>query len=82
MNHLARIVTCVAAAGALLFAANADAARKAKDLLQYIPDDTPYVMAFTRPLPDEVMDKFEPAIDKTMSAYRQILRYHMSEETG
>lgn len=80
MNHLARIATCVAAASALLFAANADAARKAKDLLQYIPEDTPYVMAFTRPLPDEVMDKFEPAIDKTMSAYQQILRYHMSEE--
>ena len=80
MNHLARIATCVAAAGALLFAANADAARKAKDLLQYIPEDTPYVMAFTRPLPDEVMDKFEPAIDKTMSAYKQILQYHMSEE--
>lgn len=80
MNHLARIATCVAAAGALLFAANADAARKAKDLLQYIPEDTPYVMAFTRPLPDEIMDKFEPAIDKTMSAYQQILRYHMSEQ--
>ena len=80
MNHLVRIATCVAAAGALLFAANADAARKAKDLLQYIPEDTPYVMAFTRPLPDEVMDKFEPAIDKTMSAYQQILRYHMSEQ--
>lgn len=80
MNHLARIATCVAAAGALLFAANADAARKAKDLLQYIPEDTPYVMAFTRPLPDEVMDKFEPAIDKTMSAYKQILQYHLSEE--
>ncbi len=80
MNHLARIATCVAAAAALLIAANADAARKAKDLLQYIPEDTPYVMAFTRPLPDEIMDKFEPAIDKTLSAYRQILRYKMSEQ--
>ena len=80
MNHLARIATYVTAACALLFAANADAARKAKDLLQYIPEDTPYVMAFTRPMPDEVMDKFEPAIDKTLSAYRRIIKFQMSEE--
>lgn len=80
MNHLARIATCVAAVCALLFAANADAARKAKDLLQYIPEDTPYVMAFTRPLPDEIMDKFEPAIDKTLSAYKRIMQYQLSEE--
>jgi hypothetical protein len=79
MNHLVRIVTFIVAAGTLLFAANADAARKAKDLLQYIPEDTPYVMAFTKPLPDDIMDKFEPAIDKAMSAYKQILQYHMSE---
>ena len=80
MNHLARISIAVVAAGALLLGANAEAARKAKDLLQYIPEDTPYVMAFTRPLPDDVMDKFEPAVDKTLSAYRRILQYHMSEQ--
>lgn len=80
MNYLARIAIYVTAACALLFAANADAARKAKDLLQYIPEDTPYVMAFTRPMPDEVMDKFEPAIDKTMSAYRRIIKFQLSEE--
>lgn len=79
MNHHARIATCVVAVCALLFAANASAARKAKELLQYIPADTPYVMAFTKPLPDDVMDKFEPAIDKTLSAYKRILQYSMSE---
>ena len=52
MNHLARISIVVVAACALLISANAEAARKAKDLLQYIPEDTPYVMSFTKPLPD------------------------------
>ncbi len=80
MNHLARISIVVVAVCAFLFSANAEAARKAKDLLQYIPEDTPYVMAFTKPLPDDVMDKFEPAVDKTLSAYRRILQYHLSEQ--
>ena len=79
MNHLARVATYVATACALLFAANADAARKAKDLLQYIPEDTPYVMAFTRPLPNDIMDKFEPGIDKTLSAYKRVMQYQLSE---
>ena len=54
--------------------------RQAKDLLQYIPEDTPYVMALTKPLPDDVMDKFEPAVDKTLAAYQRVLQYHMSEQ--
>ena len=70
MNHVARLSLAVVAVCALLFAPQADAARKAKDLLQYIPEDTPYVAAFTKPLPDDVMDKFEPSIDQTLSAYR------------
>lgn len=80
MNYLARISIVVVAVCALLLSTNAEAARKAKDLLQYIPEDTPYVMAFTKPLPDDLMDKFEPAVDKTLSAYQRILRYHMSEQ--
>ena len=79
MNYLARVAIYVVAAAALLYAANADAARKAKDLLQYIPADTPYVMAFTKPLPDDVMDKFEPAVDNTLAAYKRIMQYTMSE---
>lgn len=79
MNYLARVAIYIVAVCALLFAGTADAARKAKDLLQYIPADTPYVMAFTKPLPDDVMDKFEPAVDKTLSAYKRIMQYAMSE---
>lgn len=80
MNYLARLATCVVAVAIVLFAPNADAARKANELLQYIPDDSPYVMAVTRPMPDEVMDKMEPAIDKTLSAYKRIIQYQMAEE--
>jgi len=79
MKYLARIAICVAAVSGLLFAGNADAARKAKELLQYIPADTPYVLAVTKPLPDDVMDKFEPAIDNTLAAYKRIMQYTMSE---
>lgn len=79
MNPLARISIYIIAACALLVSAHADAARKGKDLLQYIPEDTPYVMAFTRPLPDSVMDKFEPAVDKMLAAYRRMMQYQMSE---
>ena len=80
MNHVARISIVVVAVCAVLFSATAEAARKAKDLLQYIPEDTPYVMALTKPLPDDVMDKFEPAVDKTLAAYQRVLQYHMSEQ--
>jgi len=79
MNNLARIVIYIASACALLSSANADAARSGKELLQYIPEQTPYVMAFTKPLPDHVMDKFEPAVDKTLAAYKRIMQYQMSE---
>ena len=79
MNYLARIAIYIVSASALLLSANADAARSGKELLQYIPEQTPYVMAFTKPLPDHVMDKFEPAVDKTLAAYRRIMQYQMSE---
>jgi hypothetical protein len=36
-------------------------------------------MAFTKPLPDDLMDKFEPVVDQTLSGYERILRYKVSE---
>ena len=80
MNLIARLGAGIGAL--LLFAAvgTADAARKPKDLLQYIPADTPYVFALTKPLPRHLQDRFEPAIDKTLAAYRQVLTYHASAE--
>ncbi len=33
-------------------------------ILQYVPADSPYVVANVEPLPDDLMDKLEPKIDK------------------
>ena len=80
MNQFARIAAFTIAVAALLMSGFADAkARKPKEILQYIPADTPYVMAFTKPFPDELMDKFEPSMDKMLSAYQRMIRYRLSE---
>lgn len=81
MNQLARLTVFTIAAGVILTASAADAkARKPKEILQYIPADTPYVMAFTKPFPDDLMDKFEPSMDKMLSAYQRVMRYKLSEQ--
>jgi len=80
MNPLARIAAFTIAAVVLLTSSFADAkARKPKEILQYIPADTPYVIAFTKPFPDDLMDKFEPSMDKMLSAYQRMMRYKLSE---
>ena len=80
MNYLARTALCLCAGIALLAPSAATAARKAKELLQYIPADTPYVMAITKPMPEELQERFEPAVDKMLAAYRRILRLHLDDE--
>ena len=63
MNQFARIAAFTIVVAVLLMSAFADAkARKPKELLQYNPADTPYVMAVTKPLPDDLMDKIEPSL--------------------
>ena len=80
MNPTARIAAFTIAAVVLLASSFADAkARKPKEILQYIPADTPYVMAFTKPFPDDLMDKFEPSMDKVLAAYQRMMRYKLSE---
>jgi hypothetical protein len=78
MNHFFRIVF-VSAITLGLAACKGDVAQESDQLLQYIPAETPYVMAYTKPLPDDLMDKFEPVVDKTLSGYERILRYKVSE---
>jgi len=81
MNPIVRNVIPVIAILALGLSATADAAkRKAKDLLQYIPADSPYVFAFTKPFPDKLADKFDPLVDQTLGAYRKIINYELSKE--
>ena len=79
MKYLARIAVVAGALLALLATTAADAARKPKDILQYIPEDTPYVMAFVKPFPDELVDKMEPAIEETLAAYRSMMEFAMDE---
>jgi len=43
-------------------------------ILQYVPADSPYVFANLAPLPDDVMDKLEPSIDRILEAYETILQ--------
>ncbi len=43
-------------------------------ILQYVPADTPYVLANVAPLPDELMDKLEPKIDRVLQSYQSVLR--------
>jgi hypothetical protein len=88
MKTIARSAAAVGALLALLAVGPADA-RKAKDILQYIPADTPYVVAFTKPLPDDLLDKMEPAMDETLAAYRKMMEFMiegarkgMAEEEG
>ena len=79
MNLIARIGVGTGALLLLIAAGTADAARKPKELLQYIPADTPYVMAFTRPLPDDLVDRMEPAMDETLSAYRTLIEFMIAD---
>lgn len=39
-------------------------------VLAYVPADTPYVMANVEPLPDDLLDKFEPQVDAVLRAYQ------------
>jgi hypothetical protein len=89
MKYLARTGVVVGAILLLTACRGADDARKPKELLQYIPADTPYVMAFTEPLPDDLLDKIEPALDETLTAYRSLMEMvvedtaaKMAEEAG
>lgn len=49
-------------------------------LLQYVPADTPYVIASTEPMPDKLADKLEPTIDEVLRAYQRIVRHAMAEK--
>jgi hypothetical protein len=80
MKSYARLAVAVIATVTLLLPPAAQAARKGKELLQYIPADTPYVFAVTKPLPQHLQDRFEPAIDATLSAYRQVFLHHVGAE--
>jgi hypothetical protein len=43
-------------------------------ILNYVPADSPYLMASIAPMPDDVMDKLEPNIDRILAAYEILLQ--------
>ncbi len=43
-------------------------------ILDYVPADSPYLLASLAPLPDDVMDKLEPNIDRILAAYETVLQ--------
>ena len=46
----------------------------ANAILDYVPADSPYVFASISPLPDDVMDKLDPNIDRILAAYETLMQ--------
>lgn len=56
-------------------------------ILQYIPADSPYVIAGLEPFPEDIIDSLEPKLDRVLKSYQTILtemvaakRAELSEE--
>ena len=74
MKFFARIAVFLGGTVLAVASLPADAARKPGELLQYIPADTPYLVAFLRPLPEDFVDRVEPALDESFAAYRRMVQ--------
>jgi hypothetical protein len=78
MNKIA--TRAIAIFAVLSFSTVHAASNNSADLLKYIPADTPYVIASTKPLPSALADKIEPTIDEILQAYQRVLRQVMAEQ--
>ena len=78
MSKLFKSILGVSAVAGLLISSAASAAR-APDILRYIPADSPYVVAVTDSLPDDVYDKLEPAVEQILSSYQVIVRHSIED---
>jgi hypothetical protein len=54
----------------------------ANSLLSYVPADSPYVFASIAPLPEDVMDKLEPQIDRILQSYETMLQEFAATATA
>ena len=54
----------------------------AEPLLSYVPANSPYVFASIAPLPDDVLDKLEPKIDRILQSYEVLLQEIVSMATA
>ena len=64
----------------LSFSAANAASGNSSDLLQYIPADSPYVFASTKPMPADLAEKLEPTIDEVLQAYQSVVKHMVSEQ--
>jgi hypothetical protein len=75
MNKISKFALAVASASFIFTCTAHAAAKNSSRVLQYVPADTPYVIASTKPLPTALADKLEPTIDEMLQVYQQIIRY-------
>ncbi|MCH9693843.1 MAG: hypothetical protein K0U72_04980 [Gammaproteobacteria bacterium] len=81
MTTKARGLLALVAAAFILPTSSVFAAKgNSADLLSYIPEDTPYVFAATKPLPKGLADKMEPAVEEMLDAMRTVMRNAMADE--
>ncbi len=78
MNQIIRNLSLAALAGIVM--AGCATPKDSPSVLQYVPADTPYVIASTEPMPDSLADKLEPTVDEILEAYQTIVRAAMAEE--
>lgn len=68
-------VTCLALLGACKDGASVSEGLSSDDgVLRFVPADTPYLFTSGAPLPDEMLDKFEPKVDEMLKAYQVVFR--------
>ena len=72
-----RAITFVCASILAISTAQA-ASKNSSRVLQYVPADTPYVIASTKPVPTALADKLEPTIDEMLQIYQRVLRHSLN----
>ncbi len=80
MIKIAKHAITLFAVSVISFSAASAASNNSADLLKYIPADTPYVIASTKPIPSALADKLEPTVDEVLKAYQRALRHMMAEQ--
>ncbi|HWM27598.1 MAG TPA: hypothetical protein VNQ14_03995 [Woeseiaceae bacterium] len=59
-----------------------EAPSNGEGILSYVPADTPYVFAATKPLPDDVREKFAPHVEAIVESYSSLMQASLKQEPG
>jgi hypothetical protein len=68
-----RVILPIIASAIALFGCDKSEEKSEDPVLQYVPADTPYIFASLTPLPDDLMDKLEPRIERVLQSYQSVL---------